>query len=155
MSYAAAPKGHKGRALNKYGYKTETAGTVKVGIKGKCWCYLSDLACRCSQFLSQSSTELHAAEQALLMLPHCLWPDSCLSPRTGARAQHRAGRLLRRHLTAQGSSQQVARQHQAAQGAEPGCGAGASTCTPQGETGSPCMPAVCLCPRAAGCAASR
>jgi hypothetical protein len=33
MSYAAVPKGHKGRALNKYGYKTQTAGTVKVRIK--------------------------------------------------------------------------------------------------------------------------
>lgn len=30
MSYAAVPKGHKGRVLNKYGYKTRTAGTVKV-----------------------------------------------------------------------------------------------------------------------------
>ncbi|WIA10234.1 hypothetical protein OEZ85_010434 [Tetradesmus obliquus] len=32
MSYAAVPKGHKGRVLNKYGYKTRTAGTVKVRV---------------------------------------------------------------------------------------------------------------------------
>uniref|UniRef100_A0A383VLW8 Ig-like domain-containing protein n=1 Tax=Tetradesmus obliquus TaxID=3088 RepID=A0A383VLW8_TETOB len=32
MSYAAVPKGHKGRVLNKYGYKTQTAGTVKVRV---------------------------------------------------------------------------------------------------------------------------
>ncbi|WIA30296.1 hypothetical protein OEZ86_000384 [Tetradesmus obliquus] len=32
MSYAAVPKGHKGRVLNKCGYKTQTAGTVKVRV---------------------------------------------------------------------------------------------------------------------------
>jgi hypothetical protein len=38
MSYAAVPKGHKGRVLNKYGYKTQTAGTVKVGDGYYCAC---------------------------------------------------------------------------------------------------------------------
>jgi Meckel syndrome type 1 protein len=55
MSYAAVPKGHKGRALNKYGYKTETAGTVKVGINRAFWWYLSD-AYRCRLKAAQSCT---------------------------------------------------------------------------------------------------
>eukprot|EP00775_Hariotina_reticulata_P010980 gene10980-11135_t len=32
LSYVALPQGHKGRVLNKYGYKTETSGSVKVRI---------------------------------------------------------------------------------------------------------------------------
>lgn len=30
MSYVAVPKGHQGRVLNKYGYKTQTSGNMKV-----------------------------------------------------------------------------------------------------------------------------
>jgi hypothetical protein len=30
MSYMAVPKDHKGTLLNKYGYKTQTSGNVKV-----------------------------------------------------------------------------------------------------------------------------
>jgi hypothetical protein len=31
MTYMAVPGGHKGSVLNKYGYKTQTSGNVKVG----------------------------------------------------------------------------------------------------------------------------
>lgn len=30
MTYMAVPSGHKGSVLNKYGYKTQTSGNVKV-----------------------------------------------------------------------------------------------------------------------------
>ena len=31
VTYMAVPSGHKGSVLNKYGYKTQTSGNVKVG----------------------------------------------------------------------------------------------------------------------------
>jgi len=34
----ALPQGHKGRVLNKYGYKTETSGNVKVSVCAQTRC---------------------------------------------------------------------------------------------------------------------
>lgn len=33
LTYVAVPQGHTGKVLNKYGYKTQTSGNVKVGAR--------------------------------------------------------------------------------------------------------------------------
>lgn len=35
LTYVAVPQGHTGKVLNKYGYKTQTSGNVKVGTRGR------------------------------------------------------------------------------------------------------------------------
>jgi hypothetical protein len=34
LTYMAVPRDHKGPVLNKYGYKTQASGNVKVGMGG-------------------------------------------------------------------------------------------------------------------------
>lgn len=45
MSYVAVPRGHKGPVLNKYGYKTQVSGNVKVraaAASAGCYLFASD-----------------------------------------------------------------------------------------------------------------
>jgi hypothetical protein len=131
MSYVAVPRGHKGPVLNKYGYKTQVSGNVKVRAAAPSACFVCLFA---SNGRPTAAAPLRAL-QCGQAVPACC-PGMMMRAGTGTHGA--AGGRGGRRLTEQSSSQ--AGDVSGCRGAsaalpQPGSGAGARTLAPRGKQG--------------------
>lgn len=98
VSYVAVPKDHKGTVLNKYGYKTQSSGNVKVGLPaGSACCFVLE---RPERLMSDPAAP-GSSELAGTLISCCLHTQAshiCLIY-AGACAHGAASRGSRRSIT--------------------------------------------------------